>query len=177
MCAQKDIFTPKNMKTKIKKPAKCCYPNCLECPYLDCRYDRLEAEDYTESNKRDYEMYEAYTGEKLHKSTDRDYQIARRTAYQRKHRKYVDRHEYNQKYYAEHSEEIKQNMRDKYDTKKNTVKCREYRKSHNEKCKAYEKSYYEIHKEEIKRKAKDRYYKKKLEKLEALRNITCNANE
>lgn len=66
---------------------------------------------------------------KIHKPTDKAYQIARQTVHQRKHRKYVDKHDYNQKYYAEHSQEIKQHRMDKYNTKKNTIKCRKYRKS------------------------------------------------
>lgn len=152
------------MKSKTKRPPKCCHPNCLECPYSDCIYDRLEEEDYTESNNRDYEMYEAYTGEKLHRPTNKEYQIARQVAHQRKNRKYVDHHEYNQKYYAENKDKIKQNMKEKYDTKKNTIKCRKYRKKHVEERKAYDKSYYETHKEEIKKKARERYYKKKLER-------------
>ena len=24
------------------KPKKCCYPNCFECPYDDCRYNGIE---------------------------------------------------------------------------------------------------------------------------------------
>lgn len=106
------------MKSRTKRPPKCCHPNCLECPYSDCIYDRLEEEDYTESNNRDYEMYEAYTGEKLYKPTSKEYQIARQNAHKRKNRVYVDFHEYNQKYYAENKDKIKQNMKEKYDTKK-----------------------------------------------------------
>lgn len=27
---------------EYKKPQKCCYPNCFECSYSDCRYNGLE---------------------------------------------------------------------------------------------------------------------------------------
>lgn len=146
-----------------QKPKKCCFPHCMECIYVDCRYDRLEVEDYTESNKRDYFLHEDSTGKKLHKKYDKEYQYGRDIAYQRRNRKYVDRHEYNQKYYAEHGEEIKRKNRDNYDKKKNTIKCRKYRKKHKDDIKEYKRMYYQEHKEEIKRKALERYYQKKEE--------------
>ena len=92
---------------RIKKPCKCCYPNCLNCPYDDCCYDVLEVEDYTESNERDYDFYEQDKGVKLHKGADEEYRKYRELAYQRRNRKYIDRHEYNQEYYKKHGEEIK----------------------------------------------------------------------
>lgn len=155
-----------NRKKKIKKPPKCCHPNCLECPYVDCRYDRLEEEDFTESNNRDYELFEAWNGYKLHKPADKDYQNARNNAHQRKNRKnvYSRYAEYYKKYYADNCERIKAQKRENYDTKKNTIKCRKYRRKHIEHRTEYEKNYYELHKEEIKRKARERYHKKKLEK-------------
>ena len=144
-----------------KRPPKCCHPNCFECPYTDCRYDRLEAEDYTETNNRDYFLYEDSTGQKLHKPTDKEYQNKRHTAYQRKNRKYVDRHDYNQKYYLKHGEEIKAKKRTNYDTKTNTIKCRKYRKKNLEKRKSYERDYYLKHAEEKRQKAREAYYRKK----------------
>jgi len=146
-----------------KKPKRCCYPNCFECPYTDCRYDRLEVEDYTESNNRDYILHEADTGKKLHHQSDKEYRNARITAYQRRNRRYVDRHEYNQRYYAEHGDEIKQKMRDSYDTKKNTKKCRKYRKANRDKVDSYQKSYYLLHREEKLRKARERYQERKMQ--------------
>lgn len=142
-----------------KKPLKCCHPDCLHCPYKDCRYDRLEAIDYSESNNRDYDHHEAWTGKKLHVHADKIYQTKRQTAYMRNHRKYYDRHNYNQRYYSEHKEEICQKQRAEYNTKKNTRKCKEYRKNHRAERQAYEKSYYEKHKEEIKARARERYKK------------------
>lgn len=32
-----------------QKPKNCTYPDCFACPYDDCRYDRLEAEDFKEN--------------------------------------------------------------------------------------------------------------------------------
>lgn len=148
------------MKTKTKKPPKCCHPNCFECPYVDCRYDRLEVEDFTETNNRDYSLYEDSTGEKLHKRTDKEYRNARQTAYQRKNRKYVDRHEYNQKYYVEHGEEIKERMRKEYDTKKNTVKCRKYARKHRKQRKEYYREYYLKNREKKLEIAKEQYKNK-----------------
>lgn len=149
------------MKTKTKKPPKCCYPNCFECPYADCRYDRLEAEDFTETNNRDYFLYEDSTGRKLHKGTDKEYRNARQAAYQRKNRKYVDRHEYNQQYYKEHGEEIKERMQSEYDTKKNTVKCRKYTRKHREQRKEYYRQYYLKNREKKLEAAKERYERSK----------------
>ena len=144
-----------------KKPPKCCHPDCDKCPYVDCRYDRLEVEDYTESNNRDYELYESRTGKKLHKQSDKEYRNKRQTAYQRKNRKYVDRHLYNKQYYAVHGEEIKQKKKQNYDTEQNTIKCRKYRKKHSAERKDYDKAYYEANKELKKAMARQRYYEKK----------------
>lgn len=148
---------------KSKKPKNCVYPNCQECIYADCRYDRLEVEDYTESNNRDYELYESETGRKLHKGTDKEYRTKRQTAYNRKRGIKRDRTEYNKKYYKEHRNEILEKAKMNYDTKTNTRSCRKYRKKNLEKRKEYEKQYYELHKEEKRRKARERYYAKKLE--------------
>lgn len=151
------------MNTKTKKPPKCCHPNCYECPYVDCRYDRLEAEDFTETNNRDYFLYEDSTGMKYHKGTDKEYRNARTTAYHRNHRKCADKHEYNQKYYQEHSEEIKERMRADYDTEKNTKKCRKYAKTHKEQRKEYYRQYYLKNREKILNAAKERYERSKAE--------------
>lgn len=143
------------------KPKKCCYPNCFECPYSDCRYDRMEVEDYTESNKRDYDFYEQDTGHKLHKGPDEEYRKKRQVAYQRNNKKYVDRHEYNQQYYKEHGDEIKESKREQYDTKKNTRICRKYRKKHSKERKEYDKQYYQKNKQKKIAQALKRYYKNK----------------
>ena len=146
---------------KNVKPKRCCYPDCFNCPYSDCRYDRLEVEDYTESNNRDYLLYEEYTGEKLHHVSDKDYQSKRHTAYQRKKGRKQDKSEYNQKYYEKNRDKIKQKEKENYNTKKNTARCKKYRKKNIESVKEYQKKYYEIHKEEKKIKARERYYKNK----------------
>lgn len=144
------------------KPKNCCHPNCFNCPYDDCKYDRLEVEDFTETNNRDYFLYEDSTGQKYHKGEDLEYRKKRQVAYQRRNRKYVDNHDYNQKYYKEHSEEIKEQRKQKYNTKKNTIMCRKYREKHKEQRKQYEKEYYEKNKEKKKAQASERYYKNKL---------------
>lgn len=150
------------MKTKTKKPPKCCHPNCFECPYTDCRYDRLEVEDFTETNNRDYFLYEDSTGRKLHKGTDKEYRNARQAAYQRRNRKYVDIHEYNQRYYQEHKEEIKERVRSKYNTEENTKKCRKYAKAHKEQRKEYYREYYLKNREKKLAMAKERYERSKV---------------
>lgn len=148
---------------KTRKPKNCAYPNCQECVYKDCIYDRLEVEDYTESNKRDYEFYKSETGKKLHKGMDKKYRTKRQTAYNRKRVIKRDRTEYNKEYYKKHREEILEKSKKNYDTKTNTKKCRRYRKKNLKKRKEYEKQYYELHKEEKRRKARERYYAKKVE--------------
>lgn len=143
------------------KPLKCCYPNCFECTYSDCIYDRMEVEDYTESNKRDYEFYEQETGHKLHNKTDEEYRKKRQVAYQRRNRRYVDRREYNKKYYKENGDDIKEKAKENYDTEKNTIKCRKYRNSHLKERKEYDKQYYQKNKEKKIAQALERYYKGK----------------
>lgn len=143
------------------KPPKCCHPNCFDCPYTDCRYDRLEVEDYTETNDRDYSFYEDSTGRKLHKGADKEYRTARQTAYQRRNRKYVDRHEYNQRYYKKKGDEIKERKRSEYDTKENTKKCRKYVKAHKKERKEYYRQYYLKNREKKIAMAKERYERMK----------------
>lgn len=147
-----------------KKPLNCCHPDCFNCPYIDCKYDRLEMNDYSETNDRDYELFKAETGKFLHKKTDRDYQNARSTAYQRKNRRYVDRSEYNRKYYQDKGDHIRTVLKAKYDTDTNTRRCRKYRNSHLEKMKQYDKEYYELNKVKKREQARLRYQKKKLER-------------
>lgn len=144
-----------------KRPKKCCYPDCFNCPYIDCRWDSLTTLDYSETNNRDYFLYEDSTGNKYHKGSDPDYRQKRQIAYQRENRKPVDRHDYNQRYYAEHGAEIRKKRRESYNTADNTIKCRKYRKRHINERKAYEKLYYEVNKEKIKQRARERYYKRK----------------
>lgn len=36
-----------------KKPPKCCYPDCFSCPYVECRYDRLESDDFEPDQMED----------------------------------------------------------------------------------------------------------------------------
>lgn len=155
------------MKTKTKKPPKCCHPNCFDCPYADCRYDRLEVEDFTETNNRDYFLYEDSTGRKYRKGADKEYRNARNTAYKRRNGKYIDRHEYNQRYYQEHKEEIKERIHSKYNTEENTKKCRKYAKAHKEQRKEYYRQYYLRNREKKLAMAKEKY-RKELENNERI---------
>ena len=38
------------------KPKKCCYPDCFNCQYTECRYDSLERKDIVEQDKFDKEL-------------------------------------------------------------------------------------------------------------------------
>lgn len=144
-----------------KRPQRCVNPDCEHCPYKDCRWDALTATDYTETNNRDYFLYRDSTGRALHKGPDPEYRYHRQLAYNREHRRLVDRHEYNQKYYVEHREEIRQRKRDNYNTRENTKKCRQYRKRHLAERKAYDKAYYKANAEKKRKQARDNYYRKK----------------
>lgn len=70
------------MKTK---PKKCCHPNCFDCPYKDCRWQEMTSQDFSESNSRDYELFESATGWKYHKGTDKEYRNLRQMAYRSEH--------------------------------------------------------------------------------------------
>lgn len=149
------------------KPKKCCYPNCFDCPYADCRYDRLEYDDFKETNQRDYEMHKAYTGEFLHREKDSTYRNKASSALQRRKRetgkvKSVTRTEYNKMYYELHREEILEKSKLNYKTKKNTIRCRKWRKKNKEKKSSYDKERYENNKERIKERARQRYHNKKM---------------
>lgn len=144
-----------------KKPPRCCHPDCFDCPYKDCRWDVMTTGDYTETNNRDYFLHRDSSGMALHKGSDLNYRYQRQIAYQRENRAPKDRHEYNQKYYQEHGEEIKARKRETYDTAQNTRMCRKYRKKHIEARREYEKLYYERNKEKIKKRARERYVQQK----------------
>lgn len=150
-----------------QKPKNCTHPDCFSCPYKDCRYGRLEIEDFTETNNRDYFLYEDSTGRKLHQPADKAYRNARQTAYDRRQNRYRDRHEYNQQYYAEHGEEIKEKKRSEYNTKKNTMKCRKWRKKHKKYEKERQRKYYLQNREKKLAYAKQRYEERKLHTVDA----------
>lgn len=147
-----------------KKPPRCCYPDCFNCPYADCRNDQLEAEDYSESNTRDYEHYEAWNDEKLHRNAGKDYHIGRQTAAKRGVRPYVDRHDYNQSYYNRRREEILDKIKVNYDTNINTERCRKYVTTHYELTKQYQSDYYSRNAEKKREYARLKYHQKKAQK-------------
>lgn len=144
-----------------KRPLKCCHPDCLHCPYKDCRWDTLTTADYSESNRRDYLFYRDRTGMTLHKGADPDYRYQRQLAYNRENRKPVDRHEYNQRYYEQHRQEICDKKRLEYDTEANTKKCRKWYRKHREQRREYEKAYYLRNAEKKRQQAREYYYRKK----------------
>jgi len=144
-----------------KKPPKCVHPDCFNCPYVDCRYDALEASDYTETNNRDYEHYESYRGEKLHRNAGKEYRNARQTAATRGNRPYVDRHEYNKTYYKIYREEILAKNKASYDTEENTRKCQKYVKKHSKEISNYLSNYYQKYADKKREYARLRYHQKK----------------
>lgn len=127
------------MKTK---PKNCCYPNCFECPYKDCRWEKMTSQDFSESNNRDYELFEDANGEKYHKGTDNEYRNLRQMAYRLEHPEKRERTDYHRKYYKEHCEEIKRRKKENYDTRKNTKSCRRWRKKNVEKKREYDRQRY-----------------------------------
>ena len=130
-----------------KKPKNCCHPDCFNCPYVDCRYDGLETSDYTETNKRDYDLYEDSTGRKYHKGTDSKYRNERQQAYHRENPRKRDQSLYLKQYYLDHRDEILKKKKENYDTKKNTKKCRKWRKKNIEKKREYDRQRYLSRKE------------------------------
>ncbi len=77
-----------------KKPPKCCHPNCEQCPYADCRYDGMQAEDYQDS-----------LVDELLFPVSRERQMARDRAnrYAEKHREEI--RQYSLEHYHENREE------------------------------------------------------------------------
>ena len=126
-------------------------------------YEKLEIEDYTETNKRDYEIHESETGEKYRKGTDKEYRYKRQVAYQRRNPKKRDTSEYHKAYYQKNRDKILEQKKEKYDTKTNTEKCRKYREENKERRREYERQYYEKNMEEKRRQARERYYRRKAE--------------
>lgn len=125
-----------------KRPPKCCKPDCFNCPYVDCRYDGMDTNDYTETNIRDYQLYEDSTGRKYHKGADKAYRTNRQMAYNREHPKKRDQKEYMREYYKTHRDEILAREKEKYDSKKNTIKCRKWRKKNPEHKREYDRQRY-----------------------------------
>lgn len=128
--------------TRKKKPEKCCKPDCFNCPYSDCRYDRLDYDDFKESNQRDYWVFEDSTGRKYHKGSDPEYRRLMQLAYNRKNQRKRDQKEYQRSYYQAHREEILKNQKEKYNSKENTLKCRKWRKKNIEKKREYDHQRY-----------------------------------
>ena len=58
------------MANKKKKPPKCCYPDCFNCPYADCRYDRLESDDFEPDQMEDVPESVLKTRERARKYAD-----------------------------------------------------------------------------------------------------------
>jgi len=115
---------------RTKKPPKCCHPNCFKCPYVECRWNDMTTDDYTETNRRDYELYEDSTGRKYHKGSDEEYRKNWVSAYNRS-----ERGKSAQKRYRD-SEKGKENERRKRKRKiasgKNAESCRRYYERHKE---------------------------------------------
>lgn len=132
-----------------KKPDKCCKPNCFECPYKDCRYDGIDTVDFSETNNRDYELYEESTGRKYRKGPDPTYRMERQKAYNRENPVKRDVTEYNRKYYQTHKESILLSAKSKYSTEKNTSRCRAWRKKNMKHKREYDKQRYLRKKEEM----------------------------
>lgn len=138
------------MNSRFHKPKKCCHPDCFHCPYVDCRWDELTSRDMSETNNRDYQLYEESTGEKYHKGTDNEYRAERERVYRKEHPVKRDRSEYNKQYYLKNKERIKKNRSSSYDTACNTKQCKKWRKSHMEYKKEYERKRYLQRKAELK---------------------------
>lgn len=155
MCAHKTmVYLPRNMK---------CNRDCFNCTYKDCIVNDMSLSEYKDSNLREKEIFKEVYGKS--KPLDKSYVSARNIAYQKEHgRKKQDRHQYNQKYYKEHAEEIKAKRKENYDTKKNTEKCRKYNKKNESKRKEYWRKYYLKNIEKKKANASIRYHRIKAEK-------------
>lgn len=108
----------------------------------------MTTQDFSETNDRDYELYEDSTGRKYHKGADKEYATQRNIAYNRENAKKRDRSDYAKEYYRNHSDEIKEKQRENYDSKKNTDRCRKWRAKNSEKKKAYDRERYLRRKEE-----------------------------
>lgn len=136
------------------KPSLCCHPDCYNCPYADCIYEQLEIEDFIsvdEHEKSVQSEIKLFSG----------YVRKSRRPRGQSGRKYYDLHDYNQKYYKENAESIKEFKRLTYDREENAKKCKKYAENNKEHLKEYHKSYYQRNKERLKAKAKENYHKKK----------------
>lgn len=150
------------MKTK---PKRCTFPDCFSCPYKDCCWGTITTTEYTETNERDYWLFEDSTGQKYHKGADSAYRNARQTQYRREHPEKRSKKQYPERrreWYLQNRERILEQRKLSYDKAANTAKCREYRKSHLEERKAYDRAYYQRNRERILSRVKDRYRARKV---------------
>lgn len=104
----------------------------------------------SETNNRDYQLYEESTGEKYHKGTDSAYRMERDRLYKKEHPVKRDRSDYNRQYYLRNKNRISEKNSTSYDTDGNTKKCRKWRKSHMEEKKEYDRQRYLRKKAELK---------------------------
>lgn len=150
------------METKTKKPLKCCYPNCFECPYVDCRYDGLEYSETLQQDRFDRELeivepevlkrrkyqsvyFRTEKGKQARREAQKRYSQSEKGKERQKRYQQTERFKDAQKRYLQ-SDKGKECERRKTQKKiksgKNAEHCRRYR---------------EEHKEELREKAKQRY--------------------
>lgn len=90
-----------------KKPKKCCCPDCFNCPYEDCKWDGMSAEDYLDT-----------TIDKINHLVPREVQMARNRAnrYARKNRERIKKASL-EWYYAHREEQIEKSKKWNHENK------------------------------------------------------------
>lgn len=83
-----------------KKPPKCCHPNCEQCPYADCQYDAMQAEDYQDKLVDELLFPVSEEQQKARDASNR---------YAEKHREEI--RERSRKYYQDHVEQCNERAR------------------------------------------------------------------
>lgn len=128
----------KRMDVTVKKPGKCCYPNCFECVYSDCLYDGIDFLEKTAQEKYDKELL--IVEPEVLKRREAMARYSKTEKFKNVQKKYLSSEKGIEKKKRDYEKKIKSG--------RNAAACRRY---------------YQRHKEEIKEKARERYRKKKEE--------------
>lgn len=122
-----------------KRPAKCCKPDCFHCPYADCKYEGMDAEDFK--------------SDAVENDVPREVQMrrARANRYAAKNREKI--RQYSLKHYYENHEEYNE-------------RSRKWQRENRERVAAMKRKRWAENPEYYRQKQREYRARKKVEKLE-----------
>ncbi len=136
--------------TKKKRPPKCCKTDCFHCPYTDCQYEGMDAEDFL--------------GDMDENDIPREIQMrrARANRYAKKNREKI--RQYSLKHYYEHREEYNE-------------RSRKWQRENKERVAAMKRKRWADNPEYYRQKQREYRARKKVEKIEREKQKTVGSHK